>query len=640
MISGSCAPSLFRAACRPMYIRKTKIKSGAQGEPYYTYRLVESVRIGKTVKQRTVINLGRHFAIAAEHWSLFTARIEQLLNAQTGQAPLFDLHEEMNGALETEAQRYAALIIQKQAQPVEFPTTAAPESPATTPSTDFQTVDLQQLNLLQPRTIGGESLAFQAMTQLQLPQKLAALGFNSREQQAAIGNIIGRVVHPASERETHRWLQHNSALGELTGHDFGTTSLTRLYKVADKLLTHKDAIEDFLSQRESDLFQLSRTVVLYDLTNTYFEGQALGNPKAAFGRSKEKRNDCPLVTLGLVLDHHGFPLRSRVFEGNASEPATLETMISGLTKTADNPTPTVILDAGIASQENLDWLQAQHYYYIVVSRQRHKETPTREDGAVVIKDDPNNRIIAKRVDCPDTGEVKLYCHSQAREKTEAGIRNRFTQRFEEALCALNAGLNKKGTVKKYDKILERIGRLKQKNSRVAARYSITVIADEKKEKALRIEWTRKDAPSTDDAQAGVYCLRTNRTDWDEVRLWETYVMLTELEATFRSLKTDLGLRPVYHQKESRVTAHLFISLLAYHIVHTLRYQLKDKGIHLSWRSIRHVMSSQQRMTVSMKTQAGDQLYLRITSRAEAHQQRLYEALGFSADPIGRRKTVI
>jgi transposase len=621
-----------------MYIRRTKIKSGSQGEPYYTYRLVESVRIGKTVKQRTVINLGKYFTIAPEYWSVFTARIEQLLNAQTGQVALFDLTAEINERLEVRAQRYAALIIKKQAQPLEMSVIGKAKSGAI--KTDFQTVDLHRIDLLEPRTIGTETLVYQAMEQLQLGQKLSELGFNRLELNAAIGNIIGRAVHPGSERETHRWLQENSALGELIDHDFGTTSLTRLYTIADKLLVHQSSIETFLSHCEQDLFQLSRTIVLYDLTNTYFEGQALANPKAQFGRSKEKRSDCPLVTLGLALDSHGFPLHSRIFAGNASEPTTLEEMMVGLDHSSSDTLPTVILDAGIATQDNINWLTEKNYQYIVVSRQRHKEVPSLTDGAVVIKSEPDNQVIAKRVDCPETGEVKLYCHSTAREKTDAGISSRFSQRFELALSTLNDGLSKKSTVKKYDKIMERIGRLKEKNTRVASNYSITVIADENKEKALRIEWKQTSKASERDQQAGVYCLRTNIIDWNEARLWETYVMLTELEATFRSLKTDLGLRPVYHQKEHRVTAHLFISLLAYHLVHVIRYQLKKSDINFSWSSIRNLMSTQQRITVSMPAQSGEQIYLRATSCAESHQRRLYEALGFSADPIGKKKTVI
>lgn len=621
-----------------MYIRKTKIKTGSQGEPYYTYRLVQSVRTGKTVKQRTVINLGKNFAIEPEHWPMLTVRIEQILNGQTGQVALFDLTQEIGEALEAKAQRYAALIIQKYAQPVQTPASDKADDPLV--EADFQTIDLHQIDLLQPRTLGGEALAYQAMEQLQLRQKLGALGFNSPDLAAAIGSIIGRMINPGSERDTHRWLQNNTALGELIDHDFGTTSLTRLYTVADQLLKHQSAIEDFLYQREEDIFQLSRTLVLYDLTNTYFEGQALGNAKAQFGRSKEKRSDCPLVTLGLVLDGDGFPIHSRVFAGNASEPATLEEMITGLHKPSEGTIPTVVLDAGLASQENIDWLTTQGYQYIVVSREKYKEKPDEDDGAVVVKSAQGNQVIAKRVDCPESGEVRLYCHSTLREKKDSAIRNRFGQRFEEALGKLNEGLDKKGTIKRYDKIIERIGRLKEKNSRVASDYRITVIGDENKDKALRIEWQRSNGAAEKDKQSGVYCLRTNVTTWTEAQLWETYVMLTELEASFRSMKTELGLRPIYHQKEKRVTAHLFITLLAYHIVHTIRYQLKKQDIHFSWQSIRDLMSSQQRITISMQTQTGEQIHLRTTSRAEAHQQRIYQALVFSSDLIGKRRMTV
>ncbi len=590
-----------------MYIRKTTIKRRAHGEPYYTYRLVESVRTGKTVRQRTLINLGKNFSIPPEHWPVFTARIEQILNGQTGQVPLFDLCQNIDKALEAGAQRYAALIIQKYAQPAEASTGDSPDhQPA---ETDYQTIDINQLDLLQPRTIGAETLAYHAMESLQLRQKLTALGFNTPELAAAIGSIIGRMVHPGSERETHRWLQNNTGLGELIDHDFGATSLTRLYKVADKLLVNQSAIETFLYQREQTLFQLKRSIVLYDLTNTYFEGQALGNPKAAFGRSKEKRSDCPLVTLGLVLDGDGFPHHSRVFAGNASEPTTLEEMILGLQTSSVDGMPTVVLDAGLASQGNIDWLTENHYSYIVVSRERYKEKPEGVDGAVVVKStDGVTQVIAKRVDCAETGEVRLYCHSTLREKKDQAIRSRFGQRFEDALTQLNNGLGKKGTIKGYEKIVERIGRLKQKHRRVASDYSINVIADEEKIKALRIEWQRKEQAAEKDKQAGVYCLRTHVTGWSEAELWETYVMLTELEACFRSMKTELGLRPVYHQKEERVTAHLFITLLAYHLVHTIRYQLKEKGIHYSWESLRHLMSSQQRITLSMHTQEGEQIH--------------------------------
>jgi transposase len=477
--------------------------------------------------------------------------------------------------------------------------------------------------------------------QLQLDQKLTALGFNKLELAAALGSIIGRMVSPGSELQTHDWLQSRSGLGELLDHDYGTTSLTRFYKISDKLLKHQVALEAFLAAREQTLFDLNRSIVLYDLTNTYFEGQCAANPKAQFGRSKEKRSDCPLVTLGLVLDGNGFPLGSQVFPGNASEPATLSLMLVGLQ--GKNPLtvkPVVIMDAGIASAENIAWLIERGYQYLVVSRERTLKDPRDQETAVIVRQTQHNSVAVYREIDAETGETRLYCHSELKAKKEQGIRNRFHVRLEASLDKLQAGLGKKGTTKNYAKILERIGRLREQHSRVASDYEIVVLADDEKNNATAIEWKCKPQSDQKDQDCGVYCLRTNIKDWSEQQLWTTYTMLTEIEATFRSLKTDLGLRPVYHQKEDRVTGHLFITLLAYHLVHTLRYQLKLQGIHLGWDSLRNIMSTQQRLTIILPTDINKTIHLRTTTKPEVRQQQLFAALSIKPDPLGKCKTVI
>lgn len=619
-----------------MYIRQTKIKSGKQGEPYYTYRLVESIRDGQKVKQHTLLNLGTNFDIEKTLWPMLIARIEQLLSAtEFYQADLFDIQQPPDNALETAAQRYAALIIHKQSRPIEAET-----ADQNFPSADYQTVDINQLKALQPRSIGTETLAWHALQQLGLDKKLNTLGFNGKDSAALMGNLVGRMVSPGSERHTHNWLKSHSAFGELIGHDFDTTSLTRLYTVTDKLLRHQSEIESFLYQRECKLFQLQQTIVLYDLTNTFFEGCATANPKAQYGRSKEKRSDCPLVTMGLVLDGDGFPIKSRIFEGNISEGSTLETMIGQLSGQDLPQPPVVVMDAGIASDKNIDWLKQKGLEYIVVSRKRYKEKPDQADGAVIVKQETGNKVIVKRVEAPDTGEVLLYCHSEKREKKEQAMSNQFHQRFEQALTKLHQGLSKKGTVKRYEKILERIGRLKQKYSRVAQVYQLEIATDDNKINALSLSFKRLDKSTEKDQLSGTYCLRTNVKHWSETTLWKTYVTLTDLEATFRSMKTELGLRPVYHQKEDRVTAHLLITLLAYHLVHSLRYQLKQQGIHLSWQSIRQIMSRQQRVTISMPTQDKKQIFVRTTTQPETTQQTIYNALGIIPDPLGKQKTII
>jgi hypothetical protein len=435
-----------------MYIRRTTIKSCQSGEPYYTYRLVESIRTEQGVRQRTLVNLGRHFKAPRDQWPALAQRIEQIVSGHGDFMPV-----DLDPRWEEAAQRYGAMVIRAKAR---LGNGGSPEAP------DYHSVDIESLDLLRPRSVGVEHVALEAFRQVGLEQQLEALGFNKRQLACAIGTIIGRMVNPGSELYTHSWLQQQSALGELIEHDFATTGLMQLYRISDRLLGHKEALENFLYARERDLFEFEEVITLYDLTNTYFEGTGAGNANAAFGRSKEKRSDCPLVTLALVLDGNGFPKKSEIFSGNVSEPRTLEKMLRKLAPEEAPYAPTVVLDAGIASEENIAWLVENHYRYLVVSRKRHREF--HEEEAVLVKDEGDLRIQVQRV-VNESGEVELYCHSTQREKKEQGIHELFAKRFEEALEKLARGLhkNKKRTVKNYEKVLERIGRLKEKYSRAA-----------------------------------------------------------------------------------------------------------------------------------------------------------------------------
>ncbi|RLA43398.1 MAG: IS1634 family transposase [Gammaproteobacteria bacterium] len=382
------------------------------------------------------------------------------------------------------------------------------------------------------------------------------------------------------------------------------------------------------------MFGFEETITLYDLTNTFFEGQVKGVAKAKRGRSKEKRSDCPLFTLGLVLDGSGFPRASEFFAGNASEPDTLQAMLAGLNS---RPGSIVVMDAGIASEANITWLLEQGYRYLVVSRKRQREFDPEQ--AVMVKEEPGQTVRIQRVVNTETGEVELYCHSQAREIKEQAMQDQAGQRFEAALQGLHEGLSKKGTTKRYDKILERIGRLKEKHRRVAQHYTLRVEHDEANDKATTIHWERSEKSHSQATHPGVYCLRTNLVDWDESTLWRTYTMLTDLEAVFRSIKSELGMRPNFHQKEARIEGHLFITLLAYHLVHTIRTQLKSQGIHDSWETIRRKLENLQRITVSLKREDGRTVHIRKTTRAEPHQKAIYDALGISAKP-GKAETII
>jgi transposase len=605
-----------------MFIRRTTIKSRESGEPYYTYRLVESVRVAAGVRQHTVLNLGRNFEVPRAQWAPLAQRIEALLGGQ-----LDLIVDGLDAQWEAMAQQYVARIVSRRGT-----VTQADDAPAQ--EGDYQRVDLSQVEVIRPRSVGAEHVALEALRRLGLERKLVELGFNRHQLAAAIGTIVGRMVQPGSELATHQWLQQRSGLGELLDYDFSGLDLTRLYRVSDQLLAHRAALEAHLYQQERDLFSFSETITLYDLTNTFFEGTASGNPKAQYGHSKEKRTDCPLVTLGLVLDASGFPKRSQVFEGNISEPKTLEKMLQRLAPGA--VAPTVVLDAGIATEENLAWLTKQGYRYLVVSRERHKQFETQ--AAILIRAEGDTQIRAQRVVDEVTGEVRLYCHSTGREAKERGIEQRFSTRLEADLQYLAEGLHLPRRIKQYEKVLTRIGRLRQRYSRVARYYDIHLEKDAATGNAKALVWTR--IIPTEDTLPGVYCLRTNQADWDESTLWNTYTMLTDLEAVFRSLKSELGLRPIYHHKSARVDGHLFISVLAYHLVHTLRSQLKAQGIHLSWESLRNQFAGQERVTVVLHRDDGQIYHIRKATRPEPHQQVLYNALGVPHLPGKTEKTLI
>jgi transposase len=605
-----------------MYIRRATTKSRRTGEPYYTYRLVESVRSEGRVRQRTLLNLGRHFDVPREQWPGLARRIEQLVGGQ-GDMMAVDLEPQWEEA----AQRYGALVVRARARLDEGGSPRA---------ADYQSVDVDSMELVRPRSVGVEHVALEALRQVGLDTQLEQLGFNGPQRAVAIGTIIARMTAPGSELFTHGWLGNHSGLGEFIDYDFAALNLMQLYRVSDQLLKHKDALESFLYTRERTLFDFDQVITLYDLTNTYFEGAGCGNANAALGKSKEKRSDCPLVTLALVLDGSGFPKRSEVFAGNVSEAGTLARMVDALADKGAGPTPTVVLDAGIATEENIAWLVENHYRYLVVSRKRHREFD--ESEAVVVKEDGASRVRAQRVVNPDTAEVELYCHSSQREKKDQGIQELFAKRFETALEKLAGGLHNKGTVKRYDKVLERVGRLKQKYARAARYYDVNVALDEATGKASAIHW--QPTQTLDETLPGVYCLRTNQDQWDEATLWRTYTMLTDLEAVFRCLKSELGLRPIFHHTTERVTGHLFISVLAYHLIHTIRFQLKACDIHLSWEGLRRELEGQDRVTVELKRADGKTVHIRKATRPEPRQQRIHDALGIPGRPGKTEKTIL
>ena len=601
-----------------MFIRRTATRNTATGESYFTYRLVRTERVGGKVRQITLLNLGREFAEPQHDWPVLCLRIEQILSAQDTL-----LAAKCSARIEAAAQRYAGQLVGR-----------APSIEAAASAPDFREVDVDSVEDRQPRSVGVEHVGLAAMIQLGFVEKLKDLGLNGTSRAAVIGNVIGRMAKPASELATWKWLQRESGLGELIDANFQSMSLMRLYRASDALVKHRAEIEDHLFAHLRTLFALEETVTLYDLTNTYFEGQAAGNPKAARGRSKEKRSDCPLVTLGLVLDGSGFVRRSQLFEGNVTEAHTLEKMLADLGARAH---ALVICDAGIATADNLAWLSGHGYRYLVVSREQHRQFDPAQ--ATALESAGGETIRMHKVLSDDGQEVRLYCHSTGREKKEVAIVERFAQRFEQGLAKLALGLTKPRGEKRHDQIMERIGRLKEKSRGVGQHFQITVTPDASGKKVNAITWIKTPKSGSMLTDPGVYCLRTNEYQWDAEKLWRTYIMLTDLEAVFRSLKSELGLRPIYHSKEKRTDGHLFISALAYQFVQFLRTQFKARDIHDSWNSLRETLTIQRRTTTSFRQRDGRTLHVRKSSVPEPELQKLYTVLGLDPKPGGVKKLV-
>ena len=337
------------------------------------------------------------------------------------------------------------------------------------------------------------------------------------------------------------------------------------------------------------------------------------------------------MTLGLVLDGSGFVRRSRMFAGNVAEASTLEGMLQGLDAPAGG---LVIMDRGIATEANINWLIEHHYRYLVVSRERTRQfDPTQSVDVATASDQTIQRVVSD-----DGSEVRLYCHSEARQEKEIAMTDRFVQTFENGMAKLAAGLLKPRGEKNRDKLLQRIGRLQEKSHGIGRHYRIELTPAEGA-LVTGITWTKEPIDGTQLTHPGVYCLRTNELRWDAATLWQTYIQLTDLEAVFRSLKSELGLRPVYHHKEDRADGHLFITVLAYQAVQVLRRKLKLQGVNASWTSLREIFSGQQRVTATFTQKDGRTLHVRKTTLAEPKLQALYDALSLSASPVGARKLV-
>ncbi|MFH2059199.1 MAG: IS1634 family transposase [Pseudomonadota bacterium] len=603
-----------------MFIRET-VKS-KQGKKYVQHQLVESVRTPNGPRQRLVLNLG-FLDLPKDQWKELANTIESELH---GEKRLFSTNSE----IETLAGHYAKVIVKERLSQASEQIGPQPDEEIV-----YETVDINSVSTSDSRTIGIEHILTNSMQAYNVDKILQKLKFNENQIDYAKMLIAGRLAHPGSERETTRWINENSAICELL-HTKTKVYDTALHRTSCLLLENHEKIERYLSGAARDLFDLKETVILYDLTNTYFEGSKRNSKIAKPGKSKERRNDRPLVTLALTIDADGFPKQSRILEGNVSEPGTLEAMLNELSETNDGygSEKTIVIDAGIASEENIEIIKQKQLKYVAVSRRRTFPEDFWSGGTE--KDlplyDQKNKLQVKLV--KKDGEAWLHCHSGIKEAKEKAILAKKIEKFEQELQRIRDGLKKKGARIKYKTIVERIGRIKERYG-VGSLYDIEI--READGEVTGIEYNQNPKGRAKQQQVGDYILRTNRLDLTEEEISKIHRSLTTVEDSFRSMKSHLGLRPIHHKRDDTTTAHIFITVIAYHILAGILKKLCGNGIHYNWNTIRKILSTHVRVTTTFKTEDGSTIHIRNSTIPTLSQQLIYDALGIKKQPLKKVK---
>jgi Transposase len=505
-------------------------------------------------------------------------------------------------------------------------------------------VDVDTMKHTDARDVGAEWLCLQAIRQLGFDKLLEDEGWSDSRIKAALSLLITRTVYSPSELKSLRIMEENSAVCELVyGEQDILPGYQITYRTAPDLYKIKDTIERHLCARTDTLFNQSNRILLFDLTNFYFEGRKQGSRKASFGRSKERRNDCKLLVLALCINTDGFIRYSSLLEGNTADPNSLPDMIANViskSPVADNPKEKalVVIDAGIATEDNLALIREKGYNYLCVSRQRLRDYELKVDSrTVIVHDCKKQEIRLREIEHKEGGDYYLQINSPGKGLKESSMKRQFRERFEGELEKAKDALRKKGGTKMYDKVIERVGRAMGRYPSIAKFYEIRYTRSTKNtEQMSNLVWHIRQSEDID-RDSGVYFLRTNVAALDEKTTWDYYNLIREIECTNRQLKTDLNLRPIFHQKDERSDAHLFFGLLAYWVVNTIRFQLKQSGINHYWTEIRRIMSTQKLVTTEAVNALGEKVQTRICSEPTKEAALIYKTIHYKDRPFRKIK---
>jgi transposase len=564
-----------------MYLRHTTVRKNGRSHTYW--RLVRSVRTGDKVRQETVAQLGE-------------------LDA--------------DGRVRARALADALVGIERQPGLFDEPLPAAPV-----------TVDLRRLHLERSRRFGDVWLGLRLWQALGLDTLLERFLPAGREDvpwaQMAAVLVLARWCEPSSELHIAEDWFRRTALGDLLGIPEDKVNDDRLYRALDRLLPHKDVLELHLQNRLGTLFQLEYDLLLYDVTSTYFEGLAAANPQAQRGHSRDHRRDCKQVLIGLVVTRDGYPLGYEVFAGNRHDSTTLRDIVTRMEARYGREGRIWVLDRGMVSEANLAWLKKRGSRYIVgtpKSRLKQFAHAVRHGDWEALRE---GLEVQRRPDAAD-GETFILCRSAARATKEQAMRERFVQRIVTGLRKIRATCRRQrcdpGTIER------RVGRLLGKNTRAAGLFRVVVTTGADGRTTIR--WSRRNATQAwAQASQGCYVLRSNVADWDAAELWRAYVHLTDAEAAFRIHKTDLRIRPIWHQIAERVQAHLLVCFLAYVLRKTLEGWMAQAGLGNSPTTVLEEMARIHSTDVVAPTTDGRTVRLRCIVRPDKAQTILLDHLG-------------
>lgn len=568
-----------------MYLRHTTRKK--DGKTHRYWRLVQSVRVGRRVIQQTVAQLGELDAKGR----LQARALARHLIGTPEQAPLFDDGTDQSSV----SVRLKGVRVERSRQ--------------------FGDV---YLALALWRGVGLDDFCRQVM-----PEGKEQIGW---EKIAAV-LVAARLCEPSSELHIAEDWYRRTALCDLLQLDDLQVNKDRLYRGLDELLAHKDALEAHLSKRYGELFAVENEVLLYDVTSTYFEGQANGNELAKRGYSRDHRPDCKQVCIALVVSFDGFPLGYEVFAGNTHDSTTLQKIVETMEGRHGVVGRVWIADRGMASAKNLAWLRSTRRRYIIGAPKSDlkqcQAALAETTGWHLIREG----VEVKLLDGTVPEERFILCRSAERRQKERAMHEKFSTRIEEALERLQQRIAKAKKPLDKAQVSRQIGRLLQRNSRAAARFETTLQDNDSAAGfSLRVqksaEFDRWAAISE-----GAYVLRSNITDWTDEKLWKAYIQLTQAEAAFRINKDQLRVRPIWHKRTDRVQAHILVCFLAFVLWKTLEMWQQRAGLGNSPRTVLEEFARIQSHDVILPLQAQGELRLRCVTQPDDAQSMLLERLG-------------